>query len=58
MSQGVEARLVDLVVEPLRDDAGVVNRIVSFAVYVTDLVGQRRRAALIVDGFAAVLDGR
>jgi PAS domain S-box-containing protein len=53
---GVESRLVDLVIQPLRDEAGVVNGVVSFAVDVTDLVRQRRQAALIVDGFAAVLE--
>jgi PAS domain S-box-containing protein len=54
--RGIESRLVDLVVQPLRDEAGVVNGMVSFAVDVTDVVRQRRRAALVVEGFSAVLD--
>jgi PAS domain-containing protein len=53
---GVEPRTVDLVIQPLRDETGAVNGLVSFAVDVTDMVVQRRRAALMIDGFAAVLD--
>jgi PAS domain S-box-containing protein len=54
--RGIESRLVDIVVQPLRDETGTVNGIVSFAVDVTDMVRQRRQAALMVEGFAAVLD--
>ena len=53
---GVEARLVDLVVQPLRDEGGSVNGIISFAVDVTDVVRQRRRAELISEELGAVLD--
>ena len=39
---GVESRLIDLVVQPLHDDEGKVNGIVSFAIDVTDIVDRRR----------------
>jgi DNA-binding CsgD family transcriptional regulator len=54
--QGVEPRMVDLVIQPLRDETGAVNGLISFAVDVTDMVVQRRHAALMIDSFAAVLD--
>jgi len=53
---GVEPRLVDLVVQPLRDESGSVNGIISFAVDVTDAVQQRRRADLVGEELATVLD--
>jgi PAS domain S-box-containing protein len=54
--EGVESRLVDIVVQPLRDETGAVNGIMSFAVDVTDMVRQRRRAALLMEGFATLLE--
>lgn len=54
--EGVEPRHVDLVVQPLRDESGTVNGIISFAVDVTDAVRQRRRVELIGEELAAVLD--
>src|SRR6267142_1036615 len=39
----VESRVIDLVIQPLHDEAGAVNGIVSFAVDVTELVAERRR---------------
>ncbi len=53
---GVESRLVDLVVQPLRDESGAVNGVMSFAVDVTDAVQQRRRAELVGEELATVLD--
>ena len=41
--KGVESRVIDLVIQPLHDEAGAVNGIVSFAVDVTELVAERRR---------------
>jgi DNA-binding CsgD family transcriptional regulator len=41
---GLEARVIDLIIQPLHDEMGVVNGIVSFAVDVTDLVAKRRRS--------------
>jgi PAS domain S-box-containing protein len=43
---GVEERVVDLVIQPLHDEAGTVNGIVSFAVDVTEIVAERRRVPL------------
>jgi len=40
---GVESRAVDLVIQPLRDQDGSVNGVVSFAVDVTDSVALRKR---------------
>jgi nitrogen-specific signal transduction histidine kinase len=40
---GVESRVIDLVIQPLHDEAGAVNGVVSFAVDVTELVAQRKR---------------
>lgn len=42
--EGVERRLVDLVLQPLHAEDGSVNGIASFAVDVTELVGARRSA--------------
>lgn len=41
---GVEARVIDLVIQPLHDEGGGVNGIVSFAVDVTELVAERKHA--------------
>jgi DNA-binding CsgD family transcriptional regulator len=38
---GLETRLIDLVIQPLHDERGEVNGIVSFAVDVTELVAER-----------------
>jgi PAS domain S-box-containing protein len=46
---GVEERVVDLVIQPLHDEAGTVNGIVSFAVDVTEIVAERRRVPLPSD---------
>jgi DNA-binding CsgD family transcriptional regulator len=53
---GIERRLVDLVIQPLRDEDGAVNGVMSFAVDVTDLVGPDHGAELVREEFAAVLD--
>ena len=41
---GIEARAVDLVIQPLRDEDGSVNGVISFAVDVTDSVTRPKRA--------------
>lgn len=53
---GTEPRLVDLVVQPLRDDAGTVNGIISFAIDVTDVIRKRRRAEVVTEELEAVLE--
>jgi PAS domain-containing protein len=53
---GLEDRRVDLVIQPLRDEDGVVNGVVSFAVDVTEISAPRRRAELLREEFDAVLD--
>ena len=53
---GIEERSVDLVIQPLRGDAGAVNGVVSFAVDVTEVVDERGQSDLIADEFTAVLD--
>jgi PAS domain-containing protein len=53
---GVEERRVDLVIQPLRDEDGSVNGVVSFAVDVTEISAPRRRAELLREEFNAVLD--
>jgi PAS domain S-box-containing protein len=53
---GPEPRLVDLVVQPLRDEAGTVNGIISFAVDVTEVVRKGRRNELVSEELGAVLD--
>jgi DNA-binding CsgD family transcriptional regulator len=53
---GIERRLVDLVIQPLRDEDGAVNGVMSFGVDVTDLVGPDDGAELVREEFAAVLD--
>jgi len=52
---GLERRQVDLVLQPLRDGAGVVNGVISFAVDVTGLAGPGRTTELR-DELATVLD--
>jgi len=54
--KGIEERSVDLVIQPLRGDAGAVNGVVSFAVDVTEVVDGRGQSDLIADEFTAVLD--
>jgi PAS domain S-box-containing protein len=53
---GVERREVDLVVQPLRGEDGVVNGVLSFALDVTELVSDRDRGEIALQEFAAVLD--
>ena len=53
---GIEQRAVNLVLQPLRDEDGVVNGVVSFAVDVTDPVRDRHRAELLREELAAILD--
>jgi PAS domain S-box-containing protein len=53
---GVEVRMVDLVLQPLRGEDDQVNGVVSFGVDVTELAAQRRRGQLIREEFAALLD--
>ena len=53
--RGIERRQVDLVLQPLRDEAGAVNGVISFAVDVTDLTGPRP-AIELRDELATVLD--
>ena len=53
---GIERRLVDELVQPLHDADGKVNGIASYAVDVTDLVEEHRRAALVRGELSAVLD--
>ena len=53
---GVETRLMDIVIQPLHDDGGRVNGIVAFSLDVTELVQHRRRAELLHEELAAVLD--
>jgi PAS domain-containing protein len=53
---GIEKRLMDNVIQPLHDDAGQVNGIAAFSLDVTELVDQRRRADLLHEEMAAVLD--
>ena len=53
---GIEARILDQVIQPLHDGDGRVNGIVSFAVDVTDEVERRRHAELLREEYAAVLD--
>lgn len=53
--EGVERRMVDLVLQPLHGEDGRVNGIASFAVDVTELVGARH-SAVVSDDLAAVVD--
>jgi PAS domain S-box-containing protein len=53
---GIERRQVDLVMQPLRDEDGIVNGVMSFAIDVTDLAAARRSATLVREEFATVLD--
>lgn len=54
--QGLERRSVDLVLQPLRAEDGTVNGVLSFAVDVTELVGDRERGELIREELATILD--
>jgi len=47
---------MDIVIQPLHDDTGAVNGIAAFSLDVTELVHHRRRAALLDEEMAAVLD--
>jgi DNA-binding CsgD family transcriptional regulator len=40
---GIETRLMDIVIQPLHDDEGRVNGIAAFSLDVTDFVEQRRK---------------
>jgi PAS domain S-box-containing protein len=53
---GIETRLSDVLLQPLRDEDGEVNGVLSFTIDVTELVSARRRAALLREEFIAVLD--
>jgi PAS domain-containing protein len=53
---GIESRLMDIVIQPLHDDEGGVNGIVAFSLDVTDLVQQRRRSEILHQELAALLD--
>ena len=53
--EGIERRLVDLVLQPLHSEDGGVNGIVSFAVDVTDVVGSRR-SLLLSEDLAAIVE--
>src|SRR5260221_5208627 len=54
--QGIERRLFDLVLQPLRDADGTVNGVISFALDVTDLVAPQRQAELIREEHAVLLE--
>jgi DNA-binding CsgD family transcriptional regulator len=53
--EGIERRLVDLVLQPLHGEDGGVNGVVSFAVDVTEVVGTRR-SLLLSDELAAIVE--
>lgn len=53
---GIERRLVDQVIQPLHDEHGAVNGIMSFALDVTDLVEPHRQADLIREEHATLLE--
>ena len=53
---GIETRLMDIVIQPLHDDDGRVNGIAAYSLDVTELVGQRQRAELLREELAALLD--
>ena len=52
--EGIERRLVDLVLQPLHSEDGGVNGVVSFALDVTDVVGSRR--SLLSEDLAAIVE--
>jgi DNA-binding CsgD family transcriptional regulator len=54
--RGIEQRIVDLVIQPLRDESGNVNGVISFALDVTGVVAPCRRSELIAEELAALLD--
>jgi len=56
VGHGIERRQVELVLQPLLDEDRNVNGVMSFAIDVTDLVAARRRAELVREEFAALLD--
>jgi PAS domain S-box-containing protein len=53
---GIEARAVDVVIQPLHDEDGSVNGVISFAVDVTDSVEERHRLEALGDELTAVLE--
>ena len=53
---GIEHRLVDLVIQPLRAEDGEINGVMTFSLDVTDVVHQRKRAELLNTELAALLD--
>jgi PAS domain S-box-containing protein len=53
---GIERRHVDLVIQPLRDESGTVNGVISFAFDVTELAEAARGTPLLRDEFTVLLD--
>ena len=53
--EGIERRLVDIVLQPLHNDDGGVNGVVSFALDVTEVVGSRR-SVLLSDELSAIVE--
>jgi DNA-binding CsgD family transcriptional regulator len=52
----LEQRLIDLSIQPLRGDDGVVNGVITFGLDVTDLARERRQGELLNAELATVLD--
>ena len=52
----LEDRLIDLSIEPLRRDDGVVNGVIAFGLDVTDVARERRQGELLNAELAALLD--
>jgi PAS domain-containing protein len=53
---GIETRLMDIVIQPLHEEDGTVNGIAAFSLDVTEVVGQRQRADMMREELAALLD--
>jgi len=53
---GIEERKVNLVLQPLHDEDGIVNGVVSFGVDVTDAVRDRARSDLLREELDAIFD--
>jgi DNA-binding CsgD family transcriptional regulator len=53
--KGVERRIIDLVIQPLHDESGAVNGVVSFAVDVTELVRDGDHASLALAELEPIL---
>jgi DNA-binding CsgD family transcriptional regulator len=54
--RGIEERIVDIVLQPLRDEVGDVNGVISFALDVTDVAVPFQRAELLNEEFVALMD--